>query len=72
MTDEEFKIKLGSKLHALRKERDLTLHQLALATGAHKTTIMRIERAEINPSANLIRRMAGALNIPINDLMEFD
>ncbi|WP_070137935.1 helix-turn-helix domain-containing protein [Crocinitomix algicola] len=70
MTDEEFKQKLGKKLHKLRKDRDLTLHQLATATGAHKTTIMRIERAEINPSANLIRRMAGALEVPITDLME--
>ncbi|MDA7803965.1 helix-turn-helix domain-containing protein [Crocinitomix sp.] len=72
MTDEEFKTKLGNKLHDLRKERDLTMHQLAVKTTAHKSTIMRIERAEINPSANLIRRIANALEVPVNELMEFE
>lgn len=69
MTEEEFKEKLGQKIHELRKERDLTLYQLALKTQAHKSTIMRIERAEVSPSTNLLRRIAGALEVPMVDLV---
>ena len=36
MTEDEFKEKLGQKIHELLKERDLTLYQLALKTQAHK------------------------------------
>ena len=72
MTDEQFKIKLGNKVHDLRKKKDLTLYQLASLTQAHKSTIMRIERADVSPSANLLRRISIALEVPLTDLVDVD
>jgi transcriptional regulator with XRE-family HTH domain len=72
LSDQEFKEKLGEKLHALRKEKDLTLYQLAQKTESHKSTIMRIERAEVSPSANLLRRIASALEVPSSVFMDLE
>ena len=72
MTDDEFKEKLGDKVHNLRKDKDLTLYQLANLTQAHKTTIMRIEKAEVSPSANLLRRISMALDVPLEELVKLE
>ena len=72
MTDQEFKVKLGQKVNRLRKEKDLTLYQLALKTQAHKSTIMRIEKADVSPSANLLRKISIALDVKLEDLVKLD
>jgi len=72
MTDQEFKEKLGEKVNRLRKEKDFTLYQLALKTQAHKSTIMRIEKADVSPSANLLRKISIALEVPLEELVKVD
>lgn len=72
MTDQEFKEKLGQKVNRIRKEKDLTLYQLALKTQAHKSTIMRIEKADVSPSANLLRKISIALEVPLEELVKVE
>jgi transcriptional regulator with XRE-family HTH domain len=69
MTDQEFNEELGLKLRKLRKQRGLTLHQLATMTQAHKTTVMRVEKGEVSPSTNLLRKIAIALDVPTEELL---
>lgn len=69
MTDQEFNAEFGERLRTIRKEKGLTLYQLASLTQAHKTTIMRIEKAEVSPSTNLLRNICIALDVRVEDLM---
>ncbi|NOQ73541.1 MAG: helix-turn-helix domain-containing protein [Crocinitomix sp.] len=69
MTDTEVNEKLGVNLRRFRKQRGFTLHTLALATQAEKMTIMGIEKSEVNPSSNLVQKLAVALNISVEELV---
>ncbi len=72
MTELELTPQLGAKLRKYRKQRGFTLHQLATMTQAHKITIIGIEKAEVTPSANLLQRIALALDIPTEELIKED
>jgi transcriptional regulator with XRE-family HTH domain len=58
----------------LRGERDragLTLAQLANVTGLSKTYLVRLEnQPDANPSLDVLRRLADALDITIADLLD--
>jgi transcriptional regulator with XRE-family HTH domain len=57
---------LGSRLRALRKERDLTQRELASRAGVSANAISLIERNEISPSVATLQRLATALNVKIS------
>ena len=55
----------------LRKERGLSQEQLAFKADLHRTYIGMIERAEKNITLINIEKIATALEINFNDLMNF-
>jgi transcriptional regulator with XRE-family HTH domain len=59
----------GARLRALRKERRMTLRQLAAASGIHWTYVGQIERGMRNLSLLSIIRLAKALKIDGSDLL---
>jgi transcriptional regulator with XRE-family HTH domain len=61
--------RLASRLEALRRERGLTLEELATATGISRATLSRIERAETSPSAAQLGRLATALGRAMSRLL---
>ena len=61
--------RLASRLEALRRERGLTLEELATATGISRATLSRIERAETSPSAAQLGRLAAALGRAMSRLL---
>ncbi|MFT5821057.1 MAG: transcriptional regulator with XRE-family HTH domain [Crocinitomix sp.] len=69
MTETVENEKLGVNLRRFRKQRGFTMHTLALATQADKMTIMGIEKSEVNPSTNLVQKLAIALNVTVEDLV---
>jgi two-component system OmpR family response regulator len=61
---------IGSKVRALRKERMLTLKQLANKTGLSVSLISQIELGKSAASISTLRKLAAALGIPMAYLFE--
>jgi transcriptional regulator with XRE-family HTH domain len=60
----------ADRLKQLRKQRDLSQAQLADAVGVHQNHIGRYERGESQPSADALRRLADALGVSTDYLIE--
>lgn len=63
-------IEIYKKLKLLRKERGLTLNELAEKVGGDYQQISRIERGKSKLSIDLLLKMANALDAPISDLVK--
>ena len=60
---------IGDKLRDFRKRALLTQEQLAERSGVGITTIVRIERNQVEPHARTIRKLAEALAVHPTDLL---
>jgi transcriptional regulator with XRE-family HTH domain len=68
MSDSEWKI--GPRLRQERQRADLSLAQLAGITGLSKTYLVKLEtEAGSNPSLEVLRRIAEALDLTVADLV---
>jgi transcriptional regulator with XRE-family HTH domain len=61
---------IGDKLRETRKRALLTQQQLADESGVGVTTIIRIERNQVEPHARTIRMLAKALGVEPRELLE--
>jgi transcriptional regulator with XRE-family HTH domain len=61
---------IGDKLRATRKRTLLTQQQLADKSGVGVTTIIRIERNQVEPQARTIRKLAEALGVEPHELLK--
>jgi len=59
---------LGSRLRALRKERELTLKQLANKTSLSVSLISQIELGRSTASLSTLRRLSAALDTALSEL----
>lgn len=59
---------IGSRLRAARRAQQLTIDQLAVATGLTKGFISRIERDMTSPSVATLVSLCEVLNVSIGDL----
>jgi transcriptional regulator with XRE-family HTH domain len=64
--------RLGARVKHLRRERGLTQEELAERASLTSKFVGEVERAESNPSAASLARMAGALSVSMGDLFEAD
>lgn len=55
--DEGLDARLGARLAELRAERGWSLGELAERSGVSRSTLSRVERAEISPTAALLNRL---------------
>ena len=60
---------LGSRLRALRTDRDETLAQTAERAGISPQYLSEVERGRKEPSSEMIAALAGALGVTVADLM---
>jgi transcriptional regulator with XRE-family HTH domain len=60
---------LGLRIREIRMSRELTQTELAEKINNHQRTITRLERAEINASIFLVKEIADALGVPIEELL---
>jgi XRE family transcriptional regulator, regulator of sulfur utilization len=58
----------GRNLRRLRTERDFTQESLAHAAGLNMTHVARIERGEREPGLVVIAKLAGTLDVQVDDL----
>lgn len=61
-------MKLGEKLKILRKQKDLTLDQLADASGVAKATLSRIENGVTTGNLNTHLKISEALGVNLGEL----
>lgn len=59
-------------LKAYRVAQGLTQEQLAEIVGVRRETIMRLEKAQYNPSLKLAIDISRAVKAPIEDIFIFD
>lgn len=60
------------RLKRYRQLKDLTQEQLAAQVGVRRETIMRLEKAQYNPSLKLAIDISKAVEAPIEELFIFD
>ncbi len=59
-------------LKQYRQQKGLTQEQLAGLVGVRRETIMRLEKAQYNPSLKLAVDISRAVETPIEVLFQFD
>lgn len=62
--------KIGPVIQRHRKERGLTLEQLAGISGISKSMLSQIERGQTNPTFGVLWSLTRALKIEFSDLLE--
>jgi len=60
---------VSKNLAQLRKERGLTLQELATLSKVSKAMLGQIERGESNPTINVLWKIATGLCVPLNKLL---
>jgi len=71
MQENYFK-KLGAKIKKLRKDKKLTLSSLCYKNDLEPSTVSRIEKAQVDAKLSTLLKIAKALDIKINDLINLD
>lgn len=66
--EEELHKTIGQQIRNYRKERDLTLKQLARRTGLSVSLLSQIERAESSASVSSLYKIAAALGVRLTQL----
>ena len=61
---------IGDRLRDLRKRALLTQKELADKSGVGVTTIIRIERNQVEPQGSTIRKLARALSLAPEELVK--
>lgn len=59
---------LGSRVRALRKERDWTLEQAAKQAGLARSTLSKIENGQMSPTYEALKKLALGLEISVPQL----
>ena len=59
---------LGMRIRFLRKQRNLSIEDLALEAGINKNYLSDLERGMRNPSLKVLSRLSKALKITISEL----
>src|SRR3954466_15824430 len=60
---------VGPRLKRIRKERGVTLRDLAESTGISTSTLSRLENGQRRPSLELLLPLAQAYRVPLDDLV---
>jgi transcriptional regulator with XRE-family HTH domain len=60
---------VGPRLRALRRQRDVTLADLATDTGISVSTLSRLESGQRRPALELLLPLARAHGVPIDELV---
>lgn len=64
---------IGENIKKLRKEKGITLSNLAKQSGVSKSYLSSLERGlKTNPSIQIVESVAGVLSIDINELLDRD
>lgn len=68
-TDDDVLDAVGPRLRALRRDRGITLADLAAMTGVSESTLSRLESGHRRPSLELLLPLARIYDVPLDDLV---
>ncbi|QIK04887.1 helix-turn-helix transcriptional regulator [Streptomyces sp. ID38640] len=68
-TDDDVLDAVGPRLRALRRDRGITLADLAATTGVSESTLSRLESGQRRPSLELLLPLARTYDVPLDDLV---
>ncbi|MER0478245.1 XRE family transcriptional regulator [Streptomyces sp. Edi2] len=68
-TDDDVLDAVGPRLRALRRNRGITLADLAATTGVSESTLSRLENGQRRPSLELLLPLARTFDVPLDDLV---
>ncbi|MEU4346078.1 XRE family transcriptional regulator [Streptomyces sp. NPDC023838] len=68
-TDDDVLDAVGPRLRALRRERGITLADLAATTGVSESTLSRLESGQRRPTLELLLPLARIYGVPLDDLV---
>ena len=71
VSEEEYIVNLGIHIRKLRESKSISQQNLADMCNMPKTSIGRIERAEINTTIKTLVKIANALEIVPKELLDF-
>lgn len=63
---------VGAKIRSIRKERKMSLKDVAYAIGMEVSNLSVIENGKSNPQLLTYAKIAAALNITLQELFDFD
>ena len=63
---------VGENIKRIRKSKKLSMERLAEQAGVSRSMLGQIERGEANPSVGLVGKLATALKVPAEILLEND
>ena len=63
---------VGENVKRLRKGKKLSMERLAAEAGVSRSMLGQIERGEANPSVAIVGKLAAALKVPADKLLEND
>jgi transcriptional regulator with XRE-family HTH domain len=69
--DKKMLIQFGSHLRKLRQQKNLSLEALANEADVEISQVYRMEKGLINPTLSSLTVVAKALNISLQELVEF-
>lgn len=72
LKDNDFLIKLGTRIREIRKEKDITQEVLANNIDVDISQISRLERGILNGSISLIKEISLYLKIDLKELFDFE
>ena len=59
-----------TNLARIRKARGMTQRKLSIKSGVHRVSIARYETGKVSPNIRVLERLANALGVPIDDLVD--
>lgn len=68
-TDEDVLDAVGPRLRALRRDRGITLADLAATTGVSESTLSRLESGQRRATLELLLPLARTYDVPLDDLV---
>lgn len=67
---EEMRRNLGSQLNKIRRQRDMSLDDMAKLTDVSKAQLAQMEKGESNPTVSTIWKIADGLKISFSSLLQ--
>lgn len=63
-------MEVGERIRQLRQQRGMSINRLAAAAGVAHSVVSRLEHGHVtNPTAETLRRLATALEVPLTELL---
>lgn len=68
-SDEEIRKHVGSMIHTFRRQRDMTLDELADAIYKSKSTVSKYESGKVGVTIEVLYEIAEVLDVPVHQLI---